>query len=79
MVEVVEDMDEGAYQELEALARAQSIRMDMAGSMGSMGIHPNQLEVVEELDMEVQAVEEVGMVRGMEASPAVKVPHNLLH
>lgn len=76
MVEVVEDMDEGAYQELEALARAQSIRMDMAGSMG---IHPNQLEVVEELDMEVQAVEEVGMVRGLDASPAVKVPHNLLH
>lgn len=52
MVEVVEDMDEGAYQELEALARAQSIRMDMAGSMD---IHPNQLEVVEGLDMEVQA------------------------
>ena len=78
MVEVVEDMDEGAYRELEALARAQSIRMDMAGSMG---IHPNQLEVVEELDMEVQAqaVEEVGMVRGLDASPAVKVPHNLLH
>jgi len=51
MVEVVEDMDEGAYQELEALARAQSTRKDM---VGSMDIHPNQLEVVEELGMEVQ-------------------------
>ena len=79
MVEVVEGMDEDTCQELEALARAQSIRMDMAGSMG---IHPNQLEVVEELDMEVQAqvvVEEVGMVQGLDTSPAVKVPHNLLH
>ena len=81
MVEVVEDMDEGAYQELEALARAQSTRKDM---VGSMDIHPNQLEVVEELGMEAQdlaqvVVEEVGMVQGLDASPEVKVPHNLLH
>ena len=52
MVEVVEDMDEGAYMEYVALALAQSTRM---GMVGSMGIHPILLEVEEELDMEVQA------------------------
>lgn len=78
MVEVVEDMDEGAYQELEALALAQSTRM---GMVGSMGIHPIPPEVEEELDMEAKAqvVVEVGMVQGLDASPELMVPHNQLH
>ena len=78
MVEVVEDMDEGAYLEYVALALAQSTRM---GMVGSMGIHPILLEVEEELDMEVQAcvVVEVGMVQGLDASPELMVPHNQLH
>ena len=53
MVEVVEDMDEGAYLEYVALALAQSTRM---GMVGSMGIHPILLEVEE---AEVRAEAEV--------------------
>jgi hypothetical protein len=54
MVEVVEDMDmdEGAYQELEALALAQSTHMGMVDRMDT---RPILLEVEEELDMEAKA------------------------